>query len=151
MLKISRIALAGENINIFSLQVSEIVEADCLVVQTANGKEVNVSVRKLARYPQDQVDRSADAVRETLAVSEESRVDSNGSLHSRFHYNESAAEVEQYIPQDEYINESLFNDQHVLNSDNNEEPLLKRSERKKKPPKYLDDYEWERGECYDIG
>ncbi|KAI0984655.1 hypothetical protein GJ496_001641 [Pomphorhynchus laevis] len=89
--------------------------------------KVNVSVRKLARYPQDQVDISADVAGETLEVSEESLVDSNGILHSPFHYNESAAEAEQYIPQDEYINESSFNDQYVPNSDNNEEPLLKRS------------------------
>ncbi|KAI0990136.1 hypothetical protein GJ496_007982 [Pomphorhynchus laevis] len=78
-------------------------------------------------------------------------MDSNRSIHSPFHFNKSPAEAEQYIPQDEYINESSFNDQHVPNSDNNEESLLKRSKRNKKPPKYLDDYEWGRGECYDIG
>ncbi|KAI0979854.1 hypothetical protein GJ496_002373 [Pomphorhynchus laevis] len=90
-------------------------------------------------------------MRKGVFVSEESRVDSNGSLHSAFHYNKSAAQAELYILQDKYINESSFNDQHVPNSDNNEEPLLKRSERNKKPPKYLDDYEWGRGECCDIG
>ncbi|KAI0983151.1 hypothetical protein GJ496_007664 [Pomphorhynchus laevis] len=106
----------------------------------------NVNITFLARYPQDQVDRSADVAGETLEVSEESRVDSNESIHSSFYYNESAAEAEQYIPQDKYINESSFNDQQVPNSDNNEEPLLKRNERNKKPPKYLDDYKWGRGE-----